>query len=73
MKRVAVVTGSNIAGVFDDNFYNQKVWSKGGSAQTDSKVVQELQKRVDEDKNFQLPDGYIKVLEKDIVTTHKLP
>jgi len=59
--------------VFDENFYNMKVWGKQGSAQTDQKLLEELQKRVNEDKSFQLPDGYQKVLEKDIIIKHKLP
>jgi len=32
MKKVAITTGNNQAGIFDDNPLNQKVWGKGGSA-----------------------------------------
>jgi hypothetical protein len=59
--------------MFEDNQFAQKVWGLGGSAQTDAKLLSELQKRVDQQKDYKLPEGYTKAVEKEIISTYKVP
>ncbi len=73
MKKVAIMTGNNQSKIFEDNQFSQKVWGLGGSALTDAKLLSELQNRVDHQKDYKLPEGYTKVIEKEMVSTYKVP
>ncbi|CDW79816.1 UNKNOWN [Stylonychia lemnae] len=64
LKLIANKKGSSNAKLFDDPNQIQI---------GDSKLIQELNKRLQKDPNYQLPDGFTKVVEKEVVDLYVIP
>ena len=64
LKIAAQKNRSNLAKMFDDQTQSGVV---------DNDIIKELNRRLAKDPQYQLPDGFSKVVEKEIVNVYKIP
>ncbi len=69
-RTAATKTGSNILKLFQEATQEDALVVSGV---LDNKMIMELNKRLAKDPNFQLPDGYQKVTEKEIENKYTRP